>query len=348
MKNFLFILLIAPFFSFAQGSKTVNDGFIINGSVTGFADGTTVSFLNEQTGTLDKQATIEKGKFIIKGKLAQPGYKGLVFGQEQPLIPLFIENSNIRIAGDKNALDKLLITGSPTHDIFSEYTNHLKKYEKVFSPDADYDPIAIKHVVTLSEELVTKHPTSFVSPLAILRLIQASEDAVKAEKLFDLLSKEVKASPIAVYTAHIIAESKVNPIGSVIPEFSQADTSGNTISISAFRGKYVLVDFWASWCGPCRRENPNVVAAFNKYKSKNFTVVGVSLDQAKPAWMSAIKIDGLSWTQLSDLKGWGNSVAAQFQVKGIPQNFLLDPEGRIIAKNLHGPVLDKKLEALIK
>ncbi len=150
------------------------------------------------------------------------------------------------------------------------------------------------------------------------------------------------------YVNQQIQESKINPIGSVVSEFSQADTEGKAVSISSYRGKYVLVDFWASWCRPCRMENPNVVAAYNKYKNKNFTVLGVSLDQARDAWLNAIKMDNLTWSHVSDLKGWGNAVATQFQVKGIPQNFLLNPEGRIIAKNLRGAVLDAKLNALLK
>ena len=109
-----------------------------------------------------------------------------------------------------------------------------------------------------------------------------------------------------------------------------------------------MIDFWASWCRPCRQENPNVVAAFDKFKNKNFTIIGVSLDQNKKNWIDAIKMDGLTWSHVSDLQGWGNQVAAIFKVTSIPQNFLLDPEGRIIAKNLRGAVLESKLSALLK
>jgi thiol-disulfide isomerase/thioredoxin len=324
------------------------DGFTITGTISGFADGTSVSFLNDQTGQLEQQATIKNGKFTIRGKLEQPVFKGLAFANTQPMVPLFLDNSNITIIGDKNALDKLVIKGSPSHAEFTEYVTAINPYMNLFMPGAEYDTSAINKVKVISENFVRKYPSSYVSPLAIIRLYQASEDGVKAEELYNLLPRPVQTSYLGAYANQQIQESKINPIGSVMSEFSQTDTAGKPISISAFRGKYVLVDFWASWCKPCRMENPNVVAAFNKYKDKKFTILGVSLDQAKDAWLNAIKMDNLAWSHVSDLRGWGNAVAAQFHVQSIPQNFLLDPEGRIIAKNLRGEVLNKRLDVLLK
>jgi peroxiredoxin len=139
-------------------------------------------------------------------------------------------------------------------------------------------------------------------------------------------------------------------IGRIAPDFTQNDTLGNPVSLSSFRGKFLLIDFWASWCGPCRQENPNVVAAFKKYNNKGFDILGVSLDQptGKEKWLKAIHDDNLTWTQVSDLKFWGNAVAAQYGIQAIPQNFLLDPNGKIIGKNLRGEALNKKLEEIIK
>ncbi|MEP6597254.1 MAG: TlpA disulfide reductase family protein [Ginsengibacter sp.] len=360
MKPIFIVLLGLPLFALSQKKATTKikstpvteqptgNNFTITGTVTGFADGTSVSFLNEQTGEPENQATIQKGKFVIKGKMEQPAFKGLIFGNTQPMVPLFLDNSNITLTGDKNALDKLVIKGSPSNAQFSEYMNALNPYAKIFMPDAEYDTSAINTVKKISENFVRKYPSSYVSPLAIIRLYQVSEDGVKAEELYKLLPQQIKETSLGSYVNQQILESKINPIGSVISEFSQADPEGKPVSISSFRGKYVLVDFWASWCRPCRMENPNVVAAYNKFKDKKFTVLGVSLDQAKEAWINAIKMDNLAWNHVSDLKGWSNAVAAQFQVRSIPQNFLINPEGRIIAKNLRGAVLEKKLDALLK
>ena len=137
-------------------------------------------------------------------------------------------------------------------------------------------------------------------------------------------------------------------IGAVAPEITGRDTLGNPIKLSDFRGKYVLLDFWASWCPPCRRENPNVVKAFNEYKDKNFTIVGISLDKDKSKWMKAIADDNLAWTHLSDLKYWDSEIPALYGVRGIPANVLLDPDGVIVAKNITGEDLHKKLKEVIK
>jgi peroxiredoxin len=144
-----------------------------------------------------------------------------------------------------------------------------------------------------------------------------------------------------------ITFAKIGAVGSDAIEFTQNDEKGNPVSLSQFRGKYVLVDFWASWCKPCRLENPNVVKTFNRFKNKNFTVLGVSLDQAKEPWLKAIDLDKLTWTHVSDLQFWNNAVAQLYHVQSIPQNFLVDPAGKIVAKDLRGEDLDRKLCELL-
>jgi peroxiredoxin len=139
----------------------------------------------------------------------------------------------------------------------------------------------------------------------------------------------------------------MNAIGTAAIDFTQQDTSGKDVSLSSFKGKYVLIDFWASWCGPCRMENPNVVEAYKKFSNKNFTVLGVSLDRARAPWIQAIKEDNLTWTQVSDLQYWNNAVARLYNIQSIPQNFLIGPDGKIIAKNLRGTALESKLCELL-
>lgn len=358
MRSILILLFLLPLILFAQVKKTTKGsskvqvsalvGYTISGTVTGFADGTPVSFLNEKTNVPEKQGVIIKGRFTIKGKMDQPGFKGLIFNNEPPLVPLFLDNSSIKITGTKSAMDKLMITGSTSHDQYKMYTDDIKPYEQALSPEAPYDTTSIKKISSISEAFVKKYTTSFVAPLAIIRLYQATQDGVKAEALYNLLPQITQTGQLGMYVLQLIAESKINPIGSMVSDFSQIDTAGNPLKISAFRGKYVLIDFWASWCRPCRQENPNVVAAFDKFKNKNFAILGISLDQNKKAWLDAIKMDGLSWSQVSDLKGWGNEVAAIFKISSIPQNLLLDPEGRIIAKNLRGIALHGRLNAILK
>jgi peroxiredoxin len=200
----------------------------------------------------------------------------------------------------------------------------------------------------LIHDFVTTHKDSYITPLAVIRYNQIAEDVLKTEELYNMLDPKLKVTVMGQYIAQQIAEGKVNGNGTLLADFSQPDTSGKVVSLSSLRGNYVLVDFWASWCGPCRQENPNVLAAFNKYKGKKFTVLGVSLDKAKEAWVDAIHMDGLAWTHISDLQGWQNSVAQQFQIFNIPQNFLIDPDGKVIGKNLRGPALERKLARVLK
>jgi len=137
-------------------------------------------------------------------------------------------------------------------------------------------------------------------------------------------------------------------VGTIAPAISAPTPEGKDVSLASLKGKYVLVDFWASWCGPCRAENPTVVAAYQKFKDKNFTILGVSLDQKKDKWQEAIAKDGLTWTHISDLAGWESIPARDYGIQSIPANFLVDPSGKIVARDLRGPALEAKLAELVK
>jgi peroxiredoxin len=342
MKSLFLFLIAIPFFAVSQ---TPQGGYEITGNITGYPDGTTVSFLNQQTNTLEKQATIQNGKFSIKGSLQEPSFIILVLADQPPAIPMFIDNSKIVMSGDKNNLENLSITGSKTETEYQEYAKLVKPFQQLFAEGSrNADSIAAFEKVTQS--FVKKYPSSFVNTVAIIRVMQISPNVTLADNLYKMMSKEVKETNLAKYVNEQLEVAKINPIGSQIVDFSETDTAGNKVKISSFRGKYVLIDFWASWCRPCRMENPNVVAAYNKYHQKNFTVLGVSLDQAKAPWLNAIRTDGLAWTQVSDLHGWSSALASKFKITSIPQNILIDPNGIIIAKNLRGDALNEKLEEL--
>ena len=168
------------------------------------------------------------------------------------------------------------------------------------------------------------------------------------EPLFNSLARSVRKYPSAKEFEHRMDLAKKLAVGQPAVDFVQKDLQGNPVSLASFRGKYVLVDFWASWCNPCRNENPNVVEAYHRFKDKGFTVLGVSFDERKDKWQQAIDQDNLDWTHVSDLKGWNNAVGKLYGIRAIPQNLLIDPKGTIIARNLRGGDLSRKLAELLR
>ena len=338
-----------------------------------------LSYYADGKSTTDSSDVVN-GKYNFTGSLGDPLMASLrVKYQEDPnaktiraisynrdIKQLFLENAKISVVST-DSFANAAIKGSKAHAEFVGWEAMLKEENKVSgelnkqynefykqknqagmdSLDAEFDKLtAIKNLK--NKKYLSENPASPIAMFIFRQFVGYDINADEAEPVFLSLSEKLRSGPAGKEMAEKIEIAKKTGVGRMAMDFTQNDTLGNPVSLSSFKGKYVLIDFWASWCGPCRQENPNVVKAFNNYKDKGFTVLGVSLDQpnAKDKWMKAIHDDNLTWTQVSDLKFWGNAVAVQYGIQAIPQNFLIDPQGKIIGKNLRGEALNKKLETL--
>lgn len=352
----LLLLVCSSVKGFAQ-----EPGFHITGSIQGLPDKSLVAITDpdKPTDTLAK-AFSKQQQFELKGKLTDIKLYHISFVPSDKKGLLFLENKKMQLSGEINAIQQLNLNGSVAHDGFIAFQ---KQFEPYFRQYSQLSEIANRSGVTDSlmtqyKQLIADLGSSAVSfadqrkdqvvaPFMWATILQVVENPAMVEKSFNTFSPAVKSSFYGRFLEARIADSKIGQIGSPALEFIQADPAGKPVELSSFRGKYVLIDFWASWCGPCRQENPNVVLAHDRFKNKNFTVLGVSLDNNKDKWLKAIEDDKLDWTQVSDLKHWQNEVAIKYKVQSIPQNLLIDPQGIIVAKNLRGEDLQQKLCELL-
>ncbi|HMI05819.1 MAG TPA: TlpA disulfide reductase family protein [Pedobacter sp.] len=329
----------------------------VSGELKGFKEEQVVFYYYKGDKSVSDTIKVKDGKFSWKPNLSEPQKVGAMLFQRY--FQFFAEPGNISVTGGP-AVEDLKVTGSKSQDEYEAYDKTLKDLDDLESPlyqkwgkGTKEAQVALEEKVdslrnvrrSRNDKYIAAHPKSSLSlSLVADKAMMGTYDKVQAA--YATLDKSAQATAAGKRIAERLVLLERSAIGTPMLDFTQNDTEGKPVRFADFKGKYVLVDFWASWCGPCRAENPNVLKAYNQYKDKNFTVVGVSLDDKGENWKKAIKDDNMPWTQVSDLKGWKNEVSTYYGIMGIPSTLLVDPQGKIIAKDLRGEMLNKKLAEL--
>lgn len=366
MKLFLLSIILVAVVSMAKGQTS----FIISGTINGINSGNVTLVYVDQGQPQQLSAKIKNGNFIFNGSLGEPQRLMINFSNDHfsGETNFFGGNEDIFISIDTAHPGHPLISGSATQKDFEHYNELVKDVEKK-SESLNKTGAALYLSGKLTESLkdslfavrdkldqekrtiiagfAKEHPASAVSAWAISIFYGFDPNLDELLPVFNSLSEKNQQSLYGKQITEIIGAAKKTLIGTTAANFTANNPDGKPVSLSSYKGKFVLVDFWASWCGPCRAENPNVVNMYRKYHSDQFDILGVSLDASKDAWVKAIKNDKLEWQQVSDLRAWESKIVTSYGLKGLPFNMLLDKDGKIIAKNLRGPALEMKLKEVL-
>jgi len=368
------ILLLATLSVLASCSKVGDNEFIISGTAGGIENGKmAILQIQGDMGMLPKDTVkVENGKFELKGTFSEgPEVGFIVIEGQNNGVPFILENGEINITVDKDTIQKSKISGTNNNDKFQKYNDDssliFKKMvafqkaneQKMMTAHQAGDTVTTnalrkqfltfqKEMDKMSENFIEKNPDAFLSVLLLENFIaRQSMETANVEKYFKALASDVKNTKSGKRVEEIIKANTTVQIGKEAPNFSAPNPEGKTVSLKESLGKVTIIDFWASWCGPCRVENPNVVALYNEFHAKGLNIIGVSLDKDAAKWKEAIANDKLAWTHISNLKFWEDPIAKQYNVKSIPATFILDASGKIVAKDLRGAELKAKVAELL-